>query len=43
MKIMVGAVLVILLTGCTSVGVSGSTGSSGNTRATIGVGSGVRF
>lgn len=42
MKIIVCAVLVMLLTGCASVGISAS-GGSGGSSATIGVGSGIRF
>ncbi|MFC0225595.1 hypothetical protein [Serratia aquatilis] len=40
MKIIVCSILVILLVGCTSIGISGGGGSSS---ATIGLGTGVRF
>ncbi len=42
MKIIVCTVLVTLLVGCSSAWVAGSVGSSGNSSATIGVGSSIR-
>lgn len=42
MKIIACIALVVLLTGCASVGVSASGGSAGG-RATIGLGTGIRL